>query len=80
MTRAHLQSTQERTMPRGATLPALLAATSVDAQDGAFYGPQWPGNAGGPPGEQKPWGTLRDPDAAARLWSVSEQLTGVTFA
>ena len=33
-----------------ATLPALMAATSPAAIDGGFYGPQWPGNAGGPPG------------------------------
>ena len=32
-----------------ATLPALMAATSPGAIDGGFYGPQWPGNAGGPP-------------------------------
>ncbi|ARU52143.1 short chain dehydrogenase [Cellulosimicrobium cellulans] len=62
-----------------AALPALLAATSPDAKSGAFYGPQWPGNAGGPPGEQKLWAPLRDTAEAARLWSVSEELTGVTF-
>ena len=62
-----------------AQLPALLAATSPDAKDGSFYGPQWPGNAGGPPGEQKLWAPLRRTDDAARLWAVSEELTGVTF-
>lgn len=63
-----------------ARLPALLAATSAEARDGGFYGPRWPGNAGGPPGEQRLWAPLRSTDDAARLWTVSEELTGVTFA
>ncbi|MBS2937862.1 SDR family oxidoreductase [Nocardioides sp. J2M5] len=60
-----------------ARLPALLAATAGD--DGGFYGPQWPGSAGGPPGAQSLWRPLRSSDEAARLWEVSEELTGVTF-
>ncbi|NKZ15385.1 SDR family oxidoreductase [Mycolicibacterium septicum DSM 44393] len=63
-----------------AQLPALMAAASPDAKDSAFYGPQWPGHVGGPPGEQKLWKPLRDNDAASRLWTVSEELTDVTFA
>lgn len=61
-----------------AKLPALMAATS--AESGAFYGPQWPGHVGGPPGEQKLWNPLRDNANASRLWTVSQELTGVTFA
>lgn len=61
-----------------AKLPALMAATVPDARAGTFYGPQWPGNAGGPPGPQKLWVPLRDTDAT-RLWTLSEQLTGVSF-
>lgn len=60
-----------------ARLPALLAAT--DAADGAFFGPQWPGNLGGPAGRQSLWKPLRDNETAARLWSESEKLTGVEF-
>ncbi|MGC5246120.1 SDR family oxidoreductase [Gordonia sp. DT219] len=60
-----------------AGLPALMAATS--GTGGEFYGPQWPGSAGGPPGRQKLWKPLRDNDAAARLWSVSAELTGVGY-
>ncbi|HEV2798084.1 MAG TPA: SDR family oxidoreductase [Nocardioides sp.] len=60
-----------------AKLPALVAATSGD--DGGFYGPQWPGNAGGPPGPQALWAPLRRGDDAARLWTVSEELTGVAY-
>ncbi|MCV7392104.1 SDR family oxidoreductase [Mycobacterium porcinum] len=63
-----------------ATLPALVAVTSGPAGDGKFYGPQWPGHVGGPPGEQSLWKPLRDNENAARLWTVSEELTGITFA
>lgn len=65
---------------KSARLPALMAATSAQAADGAFYGPQWPGHVGGPPGEQKLWKPLRDSANATRLWTVSQELTGVTFA
>lgn len=63
-----------------AALPALMAAVSTDAKDGALYGPQWPGNVGGPPGEQKLWAPLRSNENATRMWKVSEELTGVTFS
>ncbi|MEN4479112.1 SDR family oxidoreductase [Mycolicibacterium cosmeticum] len=61
-----------------AQLPALLAATA--GRDGGFYGPQWPGNAGGPPGEHALWKPLCDTASAARLWAVSEELTGVVVS
>lgn len=62
-----------------ATLPALMAATSPEATDGDFYGPQGLGKAGGAPGKEKVWSPMRDAEAAARLWSSSEELTGVRF-
>jgi NAD(P)-dependent dehydrogenase (short-subunit alcohol dehydrogenase family) len=64
-----------------AKLPALMAATSTEAEDGGFgfYGPQWPGNVGGPPGKQKLWKPLRDNGTASRMWAVSQELTGVTL-
>jgi NAD(P)-dependent dehydrogenase (short-subunit alcohol dehydrogenase family) len=61
-----------------AQLPALLAATS--GAHGGFFGPQWPGNAGGPPGAQDLWKPLRDTATASRLWEASVQLTAVPFA
>lgn len=64
--------------PESAGLPALLAATAPDA-DGRFYGPRGPGNAAGAPGEQRLWAPLRDTDAAARVWEVSQELTGVAL-
>jgi NAD(P)-dependent dehydrogenase (short-subunit alcohol dehydrogenase family) len=63
-----------------AKLPALMAVTSPEVTDGGFYGPQWPGHVGGPPGSQRLWKPLRDNDNASRLWTVSQELTGVDFA
>lgn len=63
--------------PDSAALPALMGATVP--LGGGFYGPQGPGNAGGRPGEQSLWAPLRNEEDAARLWDVSEQLTGVSF-
>lgn len=63
-----------------ARLPAVMAATSSEAKGGEFYGPQWPGNVGGPPGKQKLWAPLRNTENAARMWTVSQELTGVTLA
>ena len=61
-----------------ATLPALMAATAADAEDGGFYGPQGPGSVGGPPGRQSLWPPLRSTEGA-RLWELSETSTGVRF-
>lgn len=60
-----------------AKLPALMAVTT--GEDGGFYGPQWPGNAGGPPGAQPLWSPMRRHDDAVRLWEESVRLTGVSF-
>lgn len=60
-----------------AGLPALYAATSPDAVGGGFYGPSGLLHLGGMPGPQKLYSRLRDDEAAARIWRVSEELTGV---
>lgn len=65
--------------PESAALPALLAATSPDARDGAFFGPSGPGGAAGAPAELRPWRPLRSAQDAARLWEVSQRMTGVRF-
>ncbi|GGF20715.1 SDR family oxidoreductase [Williamsia phyllosphaerae] len=62
-----------------AALPALLAATSPDAQGGVFYGPGGLGHLGGRPGRQKLYPRLTDADQAARTWRRSEELTRVGF-
>lgn len=61
-----------------AGLPALYAATAADAVGGGFYGPSGLGHLGGGPGPQKLYSRLRDDAAAARIWQISEALTGVT--
>lgn len=60
-------------------LPALFAATSPDARGGEYYGPDgFGGLAGAPTTVTPPKRALDDADSA-RLWSVSEQLTKVSF-
>ncbi|WP_280348516.1 SDR family oxidoreductase [Nocardia neocaledoniensis] len=58
-----------------AKLPALFAATSPAAESERFYGPRGLGHLGGPPAEQKLYRRLRDPEAARRIWQISEELT-----
>ncbi|MGW4546296.1 SDR family oxidoreductase [Streptomyces violaceorubidus] len=65
---------------RTAQLPALYAATSPQAERGAFYGPGGPGRLGGPPARQKLYSRLRSTDDARRIWERSEELTGLRCA
>jgi NAD(P)-dependent dehydrogenase (short-subunit alcohol dehydrogenase family) len=58
-----------------AGLPALLASTTADS--GRLYGPSGPGHLGGGPAEQKLYSRLRSEQEATRVWSASEQLTGL---
>ncbi|ALE73022.1 short-chain dehydrogenase [Pseudonocardia sp. EC080610-09] len=62
-----------------AQLPALLAATSADAQGGRLYGPTGLGHLGGGPGEQDLYRPLRSEEDAARIWDLSQELTGVSL-
>ena len=62
-----------------ALLPALLAATSPDARGGRLYGPSGLGHLSGAPAEQDVYSRLRGEDDAARVWEISESLTGVSF-
>ncbi|MBZ6200130.1 SDR family oxidoreductase [Streptomyces olivaceus] len=65
---------------RTAQLPALYAATSPEAEDGALYGPGGPGHLGGPPAHQKLYTRLHGTDEARRVWERSEELTGARVA
>jgi NAD(P)-dependent dehydrogenase (short-subunit alcohol dehydrogenase family) len=58
-------------------LPTLFAATSPQAQPGAYYGPGGAFELKGPPHLARVPPAALDEAAAARLWAVSEQLTGV---
>ena len=58
-------------------LPAVYAATSPLAAGGGYYGPGGFGEFRGLPDDARfPRRALRD-DVCARLWRVSEELTGV---
>jgi len=60
-------------------LPTLFAATAPDAEGGAYYGPDKMGETRGHPAPAKVPPQALDATAAARLWRVSEVLTGVSF-
>ena len=63
-----------------AQLPALFAATSPQARGGRLYGPNGLGHLAGGPAELALYHPLRDPKEADRVWKVSEELVGVSFA
>jgi NAD(P)-dependent dehydrogenase (short-subunit alcohol dehydrogenase family) len=64
---------------RGA-LPQIHAATAVDIEGGEFYGPGGFRELRGAPTRVRPVSRATDPELGRRLWQVSEQLTGVTYA
>lgn len=61
-------------------LPLLHAATAADAEPGALYGPKGRFGMKGPPGRCDYAPPALDAAACARLWAVSETLTGHPFA
>lgn len=63
---------------RGA-LPILYAATSPDAKSGHYYGPDGLAEIKGYPVEVQPKPHALDPVSAARLWHISEQMTGIEY-
>jgi NAD(P)-dependent dehydrogenase (short-subunit alcohol dehydrogenase family) len=61
-------------------LPTLYAATSDEAEDGGYYGPQgFQEMRGEKMGVAQIASQTRDAAAAARLWDVCEDVTGVKF-
>jgi NAD(P)-dependent dehydrogenase (short-subunit alcohol dehydrogenase family) len=65
--------------PEKGALPTLYAATVADLPSGSFVGPDGLGEGRGYPKPVRGAEQARDPEAAQRLWEVSEELTGVTF-
>ncbi|MCU0458214.1 MAG: oxidoreductase [Bacteroidales bacterium] len=61
-------------------LPTLFAATHPDLRGGEYIGPDGPGNHKGYPVLNNDVARLYKPDLAARLWEVSESLTGVKYS
>lgn len=64
---------------RGGAKPTLYAATHPQIQGGEFIGPLGPLQFWGRPGQVQPRDTAKDPQAARRLWEISEELTGVSY-
>ncbi|MEV4042197.1 SDR family oxidoreductase [Streptomyces sp. NPDC049744] len=60
-------------------LPLLYAATSPEADGGQLYGPDGLGQFTGGPTRLAVYKSARDGATAARMWRVSEELTGVRF-
>ncbi|MFI9577283.1 oxidoreductase [Microbispora rosea] len=64
---------------RGA-LPVLRAATDPHATGGEYYGPGGPGQFKGAPKPQRAPARACDPVERRRLWTISEQSTGVPYS
>lgn len=61
-------------------LPQLYAATAPDAEGGALYGPDGPGELRGAPRRVALAPAATDPQTGRRLWELSERLTEVAYA
>jgi NAD(P)-dependent dehydrogenase (short-subunit alcohol dehydrogenase family) len=60
-------------------LPTLRAATDPDVEGGQYYGPDGLGEQRGHPKVVSSSAQSHDEDLQRRLWTVSEELTGVTY-
>ncbi|HBY06385.1 MAG TPA: short-chain dehydrogenase [Chloroflexi bacterium] len=60
-------------------LPSLYAATALEAQGGDFIAPHGPAEARGYPVRSKSSPASYEEAAAAKLWQISEELTGVKY-
>jgi NAD(P)-dependent dehydrogenase (short-subunit alcohol dehydrogenase family) len=65
--------------PKMGALPALYAATAPDVQGGDYYGPSGWQELRGYPTKVHSSDRSYDMTVAARLWEVSEKLTGVRY-
>lgn len=65
--------------PRSSANPSIRAATDPTIHSGDFVGPSLLGQSRGKPEVIKVFREGRDPETAARLWELSEQITGEPF-
>jgi hypothetical protein len=65
--------------PKMGALPALYAATAPDVHGGDYYGPGGWQELRGYPTKVRSSDRSHDTAVAARLWAVSEELTGVQY-
>jgi len=66
--------------PSEGALPTLFAATAPEIDGAEYFGPSGAFGMTGPPGKARSSAASKDMTVAARLWSLSEELTGVKFA
>lgn len=65
--------------PERGALPSLYAATADGVQGGDYYGPDGPAEMRGFPKQVQASPDAYDPEVGRRLWSASEELTGVRY-
>ena len=65
--------------PADGALPTLRAAVDPAAAGGSYWGPAGLFEISGPPAAARIPERAKDEAVAARLWEVSEKLTGVSF-
>ncbi|MEU8622179.1 oxidoreductase [Streptomyces sp. NPDC048623] len=65
--------------PERGALPQLYAATAPEAEAGALYGPDGPGELRGAPQQVAYAKAATDPETGRRLWELSERLTEVRY-
>lgn len=61
------------------SLPQLYAAIASDVSGGKYYGPDGLFAMRGFPREERPASQALNKESAARLWEISEELTGITY-
>ncbi len=66
--------------PHDGALPTLRAATDPSAQTGTYWGPDGLFELRGAPAPARVSKAGKDEAVAARLWEVSEKLTGLSFS
>lgn len=65
--------------PAEAALPTLYAALGSDVHGGDYFGPQGFLEMSGKPGRATRSPDSQNQDVAAKLWSISEELTGAAY-
>ena len=65
--------------PKEAAKPTLMAVLDENVKGGDYYGPQGFNEMKGDPGKARSTGYSKKRDEAAKLWELSEKLTGQEF-
>lgn len=65
--------------PEKGALPTLMAALDPSVKGGDYYGPQGYQEMKGSPGKAESTTLANDKEIAKRLWTVSEELTGINY-